>query len=326
MVVANLGSLAYKGWLLPYPSGAYSVEIALAVLQLPIEMLRLLFGSKGNLLESIPPLAVYFVLSLLTPLLSAFFMAWQTYVLAVDQWIHAVYLALSGIQFLMGVNLTVQLDNLIDEEPEMGFMSAITTLLSRFRSRKASLLVVGLDNAGKSTIVQYYKPESSRLTKSLQLSGSTYGPACFQHRDQVDTSLTHLPRQIDRFTRDHVQLTVFDMSGSARYRDLWPYYAAETDAVLFVIDAADKTRIECARRELLDVLHNSELKVRKCPFLFLCNKCDLGDTMPAAEVAAILGLDAFKDRSWYICECSALTGQGLSEGMAWLIEQLSVAR
>ncbi|KAJ3360370.1 hypothetical protein GGF32_008430 [Allomyces javanicus] len=188
----------------------------------------------------------------------------------------------------------------------MGFMSAITTFLGRFRSRKASLLVVGLDNAGKSTIVQHYKPESSRV------------PA-----DQIPPTVGF---HIDRFTRDHVQLTVFDMSGSARYRDLWPYYAAETDAVVFVIDAADKTRIECARRELLDVLHNSELKVRECPFLFLCNKCDLANTMPAAEIAAILGLDAFKDRSWYICECSALTGQGLSEGMAWLIEQLSVAR
>ncbi|KAJ3360386.1 hypothetical protein GGF32_008446 [Allomyces javanicus] len=241
-------------------------------------MLRLLFGSKGNLLESIPQLVVYFVLSLLTLFLSAFFMAWQTYVLALDQWIHAVFLALSGIQFLVAVNLTVQLARyIIKDEPEMGFMSAITTFLGRFRSRKASLLVVGLDNAGKSTIVQHYKPESSR-------------------------SLTHFPRQIDRFTRDHVQLTVFDMSGRARYRDLWPYYAAETDAVVFVIDAADKTRIECARRELLDVLHNSaELKVRECPFLFLCNKCDLADTMPVAEIAAILGLDAFKDRSWYIC-------------------------
>ncbi|KNE54923.1 hypothetical protein AMAG_17721 [Allomyces macrogynus ATCC 38327] len=109
MVVANLGSLAYKGWLLPYPRSAFSVEIALAVLQLPIEMLRLLFGSKGNLLESIPPLVVYVVMSLLTPFLSAFFMVWQTYVLALDQWIHAVFLALSGVQFLMAVNLAVQL-------------------------------------------------------------------------------------------------------------------------------------------------------------------------------------------------------------------------
>ncbi|KNE56575.1 hypothetical protein AMAG_17936 [Allomyces macrogynus ATCC 38327] len=264
MVVANLGSLAYKGWLLPYPSGAFYVEIVLAVLQLPIELLRLLFGSKGNLLESIPPLVVYFVLSLLTPFLSAFFMAWQTYVLAFDQWMHAVFLALSGAQFLMAVNLT---GNFIDEGPEMGFMSAITASIGQFRSRQASLLVVGLDNAGKSTIVQYYKPESSRV------------PA-----DHIPPTVGF---HIDRFTRNHVQLTVFDMSGSARYRDLWPYNAAEGVAPFCHAD------------------------------------CDLAGTMPAAEVAAILGLDAFKDRS---CECSALTGQGLSQGMAWLIEQLSVAR
>lgn len=37
--------------------------------------------------------------------------------------------------------------------------------------------------------------------------------------------------------------TVFDMSGAGRYRTLWEQYYAEAEAIIFVIDSADKLRL-----------------------------------------------------------------------------------
>jgi GTPase SAR1 family protein len=38
-------------------------------------------------------------------------------------------------------------------------------------------------------------------------------------------------------------LTVFDMSGAGCYRLLWEQYYLETQAVIFVVDSADRLRL-----------------------------------------------------------------------------------
>ncbi|KAI9189817.1 hypothetical protein H9P43_001250 [Blastocladiella emersonii ATCC 22665] len=183
----------------------------------------------------------------------------------------------------------------------MGFIARWLSILGLVTTKKSCLLV-GLDAVGKSTLVQQLRPEAERVA-----------------REMIPPTVGF---NVERFVRERIHFTVFDMSGNARYRDLWPFYMADVHAVIFVIDAADKARIEIVRREFLDVLRNEDLKMRKCPLLFLCNKMDLPDVMSPSEVANLLGLDGFKDRNWYLCGCSALTGDGLDDGMAWLIDQL----
>ena len=54
--------------------------------------------------------------------------------------------------------------------------------------------------------------------------------------------------------------------------------------------------------------------------LVLANKQDLAQAMPAAEVSERLQLKEIKDKPWYIQSCSAVSGDGLSEGLDWLSE------
>lgn len=58
------------------------------------------------------------------------------------------------------------------------------------------------------------------------------------------------------------------------------------------------------------------------PILLFANKMDLEGALSAAECSNELELHNIKDRPWQICACTALTGQGLSDGIAWLMERL----
>ena len=58
------------------------------------------------------------------------------------------------------------------------------------------------------------------------------------------------------------------------------------------------------------------------PLLVLANKQDLINALPANEVADGLNLFNIRDRAWQIQPCSAKTGDGLKDGMQWLVQQV----
>ncbi|KAI9216957.1 hypothetical protein BC828DRAFT_278387 [Blastocladiella britannica] len=87
MFLVTLGSLIYKGALLPYPPVILVLEMALVLLLPLMESSRLFFACRANLTESFPSLLLFFGMTLILPVMSVFFMAWQTYV--------CVYISLS---------------------------------------------------------------------------------------------------------------------------------------------------------------------------------------------------------------------------------------
>ncbi len=71
-------------------------------------------------------------------------------------------------------------------------------------------------------------------------------------------------------------------------------------------------------QQLLD-----EEKLSHVPILILANKQDLLNALSPAEITAELNLNELRDRTWQILPCSARTGEGLQEGMEWLVEQIN---
>lgn len=86
--------------------------------------------------------------------------------------------------------------------------------------------------------------------------------------------------------------------------------------MVFVVDSTDKDRISTCAEELHMLLREEELK--DAALLVFANKQDQPNALSAAEVSKLLGLAELKDRSWSIMGSSAITGQGLSEGLDWL--------
>ena len=84
---------------------------------------------------------------------------------------------------------------------------------------------------------------------------------------------------------------------------------------------SDRDRIDEAKEELHKALKEQELENVKV--LVLANKQDLPQAMPSAEVAEKLHLSSIKGKPWYIQPCSAVSGDGLSEGLDWLSNAIS---
>ncbi|KAI8845428.1 ADP-riboslyation factor-like protein 6 [Chytridium lagenaria] len=167
----------------------------------------------------------------------------------------------------------------------MGFWDSLLTSLG-FSKRKLNILFVGLDNSGKSTILNGLKLESVPPLEIIPTVGFN----------------------VETFTRSRLHFTCFDMSGQGRYRDLWEHYFPDADAIVFVVDASDKVRACVARDELEGMLGNKVLMERKVPVLFLANKMDALGSMTPSECSGALGLERIKDRNWTICATNGLTG------------------
>jgi ADP-ribosylation factor protein 1 len=118
-----------------------------------------------------------------------------------------------------------------------------------------------------------------------------------------------------------VKFTVWDVGGQDKIRTLWRHYYQNTQALIFVVDSNDKSRVEDARSELHKMLAEDEL--RDAIVLVFANKQDLPHAMSAAEITDQLGLHTLRSRRWYIQACCATTGDGLYEGLDWLSNAMS---
>ena len=116
------------------------------------------------------------------------------------------------------------------------------------------------------------------------------------------------------------KLNVWDIGGQKAIRPYWRNYFEQTDAMVYVIDSADRKRIEETGLELADLLE--EDKLSGVPVIVLANKQDLVTALSPDEVADGLNLYSIRDRPWQIQACSAKTGEGLQDGMEWLVKQV----
>ena len=122
-----------------------------------------------------------------------------------------------------------------------------------FGSKKqARVLVVGLDNSGKTTIINHLKPKKAA------------GPSA-----EITPTVGF---QVEEFKKNNINFTVYDMSGQSRYRSLWEHYYVDVQAIIFVLDSTDRLRMCVAKEELLQLLGHEEIKKTRAPLLFFANK------------------------------------------------------
>ncbi|KFW95344.1 Transmembrane protein 80, partial [Phalacrocorax carbo] len=107
--LATLAMIIYKSQVFSYPDDSLGPDLALlfimAVLEVPRLYLAFCFlrGSKGNLTEEEAPLGLSLVITVGSVILSAYFLAWQTYVLKADVIINAVLLFTYGLESVLKV-------------------------------------------------------------------------------------------------------------------------------------------------------------------------------------------------------------------------------
>ncbi len=113
---------------------------------------------------------------------------------------------------------------------------------------------------------------------------------------------------------------MWDIGGHKTLRPYWQNYIQNCDGLVYVVDSADTGRTEEAKAELESLLKEDDLKT--VPLLVFANKQDLTFALSAEEVMEKLALGIIKDRVWQIQACSAVTKEGIQEGMEWLVKNL----
>lgn len=78
--------------------------------------------------------------------------------------------------------------------------------------------------------------------------------------------------QVEEFSKNNINFTVYDMSGQGKYRSLWEHYYADVEAIIFVLDSTDRLRMCVAKEELDQLLSHEEIKRTKAPIVFFANK------------------------------------------------------
>eukprot|EP00033_Pygsuia_biforma_P000667 GCRY01000784.1.p1 GENE.GCRY01000784.1~~GCRY01000784.1.p1 ORF type:complete len:178 (-),score=25.53 GCRY01000784.1:199-732(-) len=176
----------------------------------------------------------------------------------------------------------------------MGLLSLLRKL--KKNDRQMRILLLGLDNAGKTTILKRLSEED--INHIMPTQGFNV------------KSLVH----------DGFKLNVWDIGGQKTIRPYWRNYFDQTDALIYVIDSADRRRLEETGMELAELL--DEEKLSAVPLLVFANKQDLLNAVSAKEIAEGLNLHSIRDRQWQIQACSAKNGEGLNNGMEWIVKAI----
>jgi len=166
-----------------------------------------------------------------------------------------------------------------------------------FGKQQMRILMVGLDAAGKTTIL--YK---------LKLG-------------EIVTTIPTIGFNVETVEYKNISFTVWDVGGQDKIRPLWRHYFQNTQGLIFVVDSNDRERVNEAKDELNKMLGEDEL--RDAVLLVFANKQDLPNAMSCAELSEKLGLSAIRGRRWYIQSTCATQGQGLYEGLDWLSGELA---
>ena len=157
--------------------------------------------------------------------------------------------------------------------------------------RSSNIIFLGLDGAGKTSILHWIKyGNTESVSSTIGFNVETIEPA------------------------KNVSFTVWDVHGGDKARPSWNRYFTGCDAIVFVIDGANQSRFDEAKDELHRVLKSGE--VAGLPLVVLVNKQDLPRAARASELVMRLGLDKSRlKRKVQVLGTSASTGEGICNAM-----------
>lgn len=170
-------------------------------------------------------------------------------------------------------------------------------------NKHGKILFLGLDNAGKTTLLNVLKDD--RL--------SIHVPTLHPHSETL--------------TIEGIKLQTFDLGGHETARRIWRDYFAQVDGIIFIVDAADSSRFHEAYSELMMLLSSDELA--KVPICVLGNKIDKPTAASEQDLRKALNLPTYltfgkdmsqnnKQRPVELFMCSVTKRMGYKDGFKWL--------
>lgn len=176
-------------------------------------------------------------------------------------------------------------------------------------NKSGKLVFLGLDNAGKTTLLHMLKD------------------------DRLAQHVPTLHPTSEELTMGGMNFTTYDLGGHAQARRVWKTYFPAVNAIVFIVDSHDRERFPESKAELDGLLQDPQ--VANCPVLVLGNKIDCPGAAGEEELRMCLGLhmmttgkgkispkDLAGRRPVELFMCSVLKKQGYGECFRWLAQYL----
>uniref|UniRef100_A0A8C8SNI1 ADP ribosylation factor like GTPase 13A n=1 Tax=Pelusios castaneus TaxID=367368 RepID=A0A8C8SNI1_9SAUR len=173
--------------------------------------------------------------------------------------------------------------------------------------RKVTLLVVGLDNAGKTSLIM----EIQRVLSCEELPTS---------------KPNQMELRVDRF-----DISLVDLPGGQRLRATWRNHYSDAHGIIFVLDSSDVLRMEEAKRTLGRLLAHPRILGK--PLLLLANKQDKGDALLPCELIECLSLEKLVNENKSLCRIEPSSAikilhksqsQTILQGLRWLLHTIAI--
>ncbi len=165
--------------------------------------------------------------------------------------------------------------------------------------KEITCVLVGLDNAGKTTILEHVR------------------------KGEFISTAPTLGHNIEAIqVESGFQLNVFDIGGQIAFRNLWKNFLDRADALIFVVDASDKERLDESKEEFQKAVKSLQDGV---PIIVISNKMDIPQRATVAELIDRFELQKLKEagHKTSITEACATTSEGLREAFSWVYETIT---
>ncbi|XP_061724968.1 ADP-ribosylation factor-like protein 13B [Cydia pomonella] len=174
--------------------------------------------------------------------------------------------------------------------------------------RRIVLILIGLDNAGKTKTVNNLAGEND--DKVLPTVG--FKAVNLIHKD--------------------TPVTIYDLGGGPHFRQIWSQYYSEVHGVIFVIDSSDFSRLDECRAVLEEVLSHDKISGK--PILVLANKQDKSGALDDIDVVEKLNIEPLVNKyrcptlvESYTAETETKKKKpkidpGLKKGYHWLLNYI----
>lgn len=185
-------------------------------------------------------------------------------------------------------------------------------ILNRFKKEKRqfNIIVIGLDNSGKTTIIKYLRQGGEGDSSTTPTMGASFHTVFIEN----------------------IKFDITDLGGQKDFRPLWKKPILSADAIIFVVDVMDTERYAESKEEFDKAVNylRDEKNEKHVPIFVAANKCDLlaSDISFSKKKGELIGFFKLTDflgskNTWQLQMTSAISGDGLIDMMIWIFNQLS---